>query len=213
MIDTLVPAVVAVSQCHDDVAHVELFAEEEHVIRGAVDRRYREFATVRHCARQALAALGVAAAPIVPGEQRAPQWPAGIVGSMTHCRGYRAAAVARAQDVAGIGIDAEPDEALPHGVLASIARPEEIDATSRLSDAMLGINWDRLLFSAKESVYKVWSPLTHRGLGFEEVSITFGLDGVFSSRILQPGAPISELTGRWGVGDGLVAAAIVARGC
>lgn len=210
MIDKLVPAMVAVSHCAHDLPNVRLFPEEEVVVRHAVERRYREYATVRQCARQALAALGVPAAPIVPNEHRAPRWPAGIVGSMTHCRGYRAVAVARAHEIAAIGIDAEPDEALQPRLLSSIARPEERRATVQLLHATPGIHWDRLLFSAKEAVYKVWSPLLRRSLDFTEVSITFRRDGAFAARILQAGAPINDLAGRWSACDGLLATAIVA---
>jgi len=90
-----------------------LFPEDERAVARAVGKRRREFATARFYARTALARLGLDPAPIVPGPRGEPGWPAGVVGSMTHCAGYRAAAVARAEDVLTIGVDAEPDEPLP----------------------------------------------------------------------------------------------------
>ena len=66
-----------------------------------------------------------------PGAKREPLWPAGVVGSITHCDGYRAAAVARATDLATVGIDAEPHEPLPDGVLAAIALPAEPPRAAR----------------------------------------------------------------------------------
>ena len=63
--------------------------------------------------------------PVLPGERGAPRWPAGVVGSMTHCAGYRAAALVRAADLASLGIDAEPHGPLPEGVLRRVALPAE----------------------------------------------------------------------------------------
>ena len=102
-----------------------LFPAEEAAIARAVAKRRSEFATGRACARAALAKLGLPPVPIVPGLRGAPQWPAGVTGSITHCAGYRASAVARLTDVAGIGLDAEPNDALPGGVLERIAVAQE----------------------------------------------------------------------------------------
>jgi enterobactin synthetase component D / holo-[acyl-carrier protein] synthase len=57
--------------------------------------------------------FGALPAPILPGPAGEPGWPPGVTGSITHCPGYRACAVARTEDLAAIGIDAEPDEELP----------------------------------------------------------------------------------------------------
>ncbi len=96
---------------------------EEAVIARAVERRRREFVTTRACARAALAELGESPAPILPGLRGAPLWPDGVAG--THCEGYRAVAVARTVDVVTMGLDAEPDEALPDGVYDLISTPGE----------------------------------------------------------------------------------------
>ena len=133
---------------------------------------------------------------------------------MTHCDGYRAAAVAGADDTVGLGIDAEPNAPLPDGVLAAIARPRELDHLASLTDRRLGVNWDRLLFSAKESVFKVWYPLTGRELDFSEAEIDFAPAGrTFRARLLVPGPVVQgrRLTGfegRWAVEHGLVATVI-----
>jgi len=108
VIEEILPAEVVAVEALADPPGVTLFPEEEAVIAKAVDKRRREFSTVRHCARLALAMLGLPRSPLLPGERGAPQWPVGVVGSMTHCAGYRAAAVARASDMVTIGIDAEP---------------------------------------------------------------------------------------------------------
>nr|WP_308119184.1 4'-phosphopantetheinyl transferase superfamily protein [Streptomyces sp. JJ38] len=192
-----------------------LFPEEAAAVAGAVRKRQEEFATVRFCARTALARLGHAPAPLLTNRRGAPQWPAGVVGSMTHCDGYRAAAVARASAALSVGIDAEPNAPLPHGVLGKIALPAERERLGRLSALRPAVHWARLLFSAKESVFKVWYPLTGRELDFTEAEVTIEPgDGTFSARLLVPGPVVDgrrlELFGgRWAAGDGLVVSAIV----
>ena len=125
MIESILLPGVAAEEAFTDPPGVTLFPEEEAAVARAVDKRRREFATVRSCARAALARIGVPAVPIVPGRRGAPQWPAGVVGSMTHCAGYRACALARAKDVVTIGLDAEPHEKLPAGVLGAVSCEEE----------------------------------------------------------------------------------------
>lgn len=210
MIEKILPAGVASAEAFADPLDAALFPEEEALVARAVDKRRREFATGRSCARSALAALGVAPGPILRGERGAPQWPPGIVGSITHCAGYRAAAAARASDVAAIGLDAEPDAPLPRGVLDMISLPEERAALRGLP---AGACWDRLLFCAKESVYKAWFPLTRRWLGFEEARVTINAaDGTFEARLLAEAPPEDPapagFSGRWLAGDGLILTAI-----
>jgi 4'-phosphopantetheinyl transferase EntD len=79
----------------------------------------------------------------------------------------------------------------------------------------LGVSWDRLLFSAKESVYKTWFPLTQRWLGFESADIAIDpREGTFTARLLVEGplvkgAPLTMLNGRWLADHGLLVTAIV----
>ena len=95
MIADILPSPVAAEEAFDDAGEVVLFPEEQAVIANAVDKRRLEFTTARACARVALGKLGLPPVPIVPGPRGAPRWPAGVVGSITHCAGYRACAVAR----------------------------------------------------------------------------------------------------------------------
>ena len=212
--ETIVPPCVAVVDIFGDRDTV-LYPEEEAAVARAVDKRRREFTTVRACAREAMARLGIAPAPIVPGPHGAPTWPAGVIGSMTHCQGYRASALALRRDVITIGIDAEPDAALPDGVLASVALDSEAVAVARLATTHPHVAWDRLLFSAKESVYKAWFPLTGRWLDFSEAEITFTPEtSEFTARLLVPGpeTPTGRLdgfSGRWLTRHGVLATAIV----
>ena len=135
----------------------------------AVRKRREEFAAGRTCARAALAMLGVAPSPILRGLQGEPIWPEHVIGSITHCSGYCAAAVTSGPRYRSLGIDAEPNEALPPGVLDLIAKPEERQWVTNTADEELC--WDRLLFSIKESVYKVWYPLERCWLDFHQARV------------------------------------------
>jgi 4'-phosphopantetheinyl transferase EntD len=211
VIERILPAAVRTAYARTDPAERGLFPAEAAIVARAVERRKDEFATIRRCARTALAELGVPAGPILPGVRGAPVWPAGIVGSMTHCVGYRAAAVGRvgAGGVTGVGVDAEVDGPLPAGVARLVAGEAEREHLIKLAESSPGVHWDRVLFSAKESVYKVWSPMTGEWLDF--LAATIEIDpatATFTARVLVPG-PIGELTGRYLVQDGLVLTAIV----
>jgi 4'-phosphopantetheinyl transferase EntD len=214
VLDEIVPPAVIAVETFDDPPDVHLYPQEAALLGKAVTSRRREFGTTRWCARRALAKLGLPAAPILPGPRGAPIWPDGVAGSMTHCSGYRAAALAHSTDLAAIGIDAEPDGPLPGGVRDRIARPEELAALAELMAAAPGTSWDKLLFSAKESTYKAWFPLAQRWLGFTDASIGINpADGAFIARLLVPGPvlggrQLTEFHGRWLVRNGLVVTAI-----
>jgi 4'-phosphopantetheinyl transferase EntD len=216
LISTVVPGSVAAAEVYDDPPGLKPLPQEEPLIARAVAKRRNEFITVRHCARVALAELGVPPAPILKGDKGEPCWPHGVVGSLTHCDGYRGAVVGRAEQVRSVGIDAEPHGPLPNGVLEAVSLPPERRELAAMPDALHG---DRILFCAKEATYKAWYPLTRRWLGFEDARIMFdvkpdGATGEFVSQILidptaLSGPPLTALRGRWSVRDGLVLTAIV----
>jgi 4'-phosphopantetheinyl transferase EntD len=210
VIEEILPAAVATAETFTDLPHAALLPQEAAIVERASDKRRREFTVGRECARIALGKLGVAPAPILIGERGAPRWPEGIVGSITHCDGYRAAAVAYASDVAAIGLDAEPDDPLPRGVLDVISLPAERARLAALAGEGPTVCWDRLLFSAKESVYKAWFPLTGRWLGFEDADVTITPAGTFTARLLaEPQSPCTaSFAGRWLAGGGLILTAI-----
>ncbi|WP_406170792.1 4'-phosphopantetheinyl transferase superfamily protein [Streptomyces canus] len=218
MIEELLPdSVVAVEAYgHDEPEHTTLYPEEAALIAPAVPKRRREFTVVRACARRAMEKLGVPPQPVLPGERGAPRWPAGLTGSMTHCDGYCAAALVRAADLASLGIDAEPHGPLPEGVLESVSLPGERVSLWELAGTYPAVHWDRLLFSAKESVYKAWFPLTGKWLDFTEADIEILVDparpsgGTLRAELLVPGPLVGGerrgvIEGRWTVQGGLVA--------
>lgn len=226
MIEELLPGSVVAVEAYGAEAAVDdapLYPEERAVVARAVAKRRREFTAVRVCARRAMEKLGVAPAPILPGTRGAPGWPEGLLGSMTHCTGYCAAALVRAGDLASLGIDAEPHEALPEGVLDAVAAPGERERVRALSAAHPAVHWDRLLFSAKESVYKAWFPLTGRWLDFLEADVEIrpaagsATSGGFRASLLVDGPLVDgrvvrAFDGRWTVGRGLLATAVTVGG-
>jgi 4'-phosphopantetheinyl transferase EntD len=174
------------------------------MVARASESRRREFTTARGCARRALFEFGLGSVAILADQEHgAPIWPTGIVGSITHCAGYRAAVVARSDALSCIGIDAEPNENLPWRVLSRIASDQEREMVCDLLSSCPQIAWDRLLFSAKEAVYKAWHPLTQRWLGSRETSVIFDpVAGSFAARLLVPGPEMSGyclagFAGRW----------------
>ena len=222
MIEELLPkSVVAVEAHGDDVLRgAPLYPEEEALVARAVSKRRTEFAAVRGCARRAMEKLGVPPQPVVTGQGGAPLWPAGLVGSMTHCAGYCAAALVRATDLLSLGIDAEPHGPLPDNVGASVLLPAELDRLGGLAGQRPDVHWDRVMFSAKESVYKSWYPLTRTWLDFTEADITLRVEpgddphGTLRAELLVPGPVVGghRLTGfdgRWSVREGLVTTVVV----
>jgi 4'-phosphopantetheinyl transferase EntD len=207
---------LAAAEMYSDPRELAPLPEEEPLIAKSVAKRRNEFITVRYCARQALVDLGLQPVPILKGEKGEPCWPDGVVGSLTHCEGFRGAAVGLVDQVRSVGIDAEPHDVLPTGVLDAISLPAE---RTEIGELPTGMHWDRILFCAKEATYKAWFPLTRRWLGFEDAHITFGVDssgqaGSFTSEILidpeaVSGPPLTSLSGRWAVRSGIALTAIV----
>ncbi|MCZ6808046.1 MAG: 4'-phosphopantetheinyl transferase superfamily protein [Deltaproteobacteria bacterium] len=184
-----------------------LLEPEEQAIAEAVDRRIDQFTAGRVCARQALARLGVdAGIPVLQGEDRAPIWPDGFVGSITHTDSWCAAAVARASEVRAIGIDLEPSTPLKESVLNRICTPAERQWLAEVSDPGL---MGKVVFSAKEAVYKCQYPLTHEFLGFHAVALDLE-DGFFRAVFQQDAGELrrgDSISGRYLIEEGIVATA------
>lgn len=208
MIEELLPVSVVGEHAYDDSPVGLLYPEEETAVARAVEKRRTEFRTTRRLARRALGRLGAPAGVIGTGHRGVPLWPDGVVGSMTHCDGYRGAAVAWRSDVAALGVDAEPNDVLPEGVLDLVTVADERPHLAALPNR--GVCWDRLLFSAKESVFKAWYPVTRYELTFREAALQFDPDaGSFVARLLVAGSPLGpELVGRWRCDRGLVVTAV-----
>jgi 4'-phosphopantetheinyl transferase EntD len=203
MIDDILPAVAVAAESFGPPGERELFPAEEAVIATADPVRRREFAAGRAVARAALAGLHVPAGPVLPGRAGEPRWPDGVVGSITHCAGYRACAVTMAGELAAIGIDAEPCLALADGLLEEIAGTAEQARLAELNAASPGVPWDRVMFCAKEAVYKAWYQRTGQRPGLRSMTVHVVAPGTFAAAV-----PPARLTGRWLASSGLIVTAV-----
>jgi 4'-phosphopantetheinyl transferase EntD len=180
----------------------DLLPEEARYVEAAAAKRRREFAAGRRCARLALARLGAAIIPILPGADRAPRWPNGVVGSITHSGEYCASAVGRTTMFRGIGIDAEPLGAVEAPLWEIICNDAELGWLT----AQPAAERDALAtkyFCAKEAFFKSQHPFTGRWLNFHDVSVTISRD-VFAAE--APGGLAGH--GRFSIVSGFVLAAM-----
>jgi len=137
-------------------------------IAAAAERRKREYAAVRELARALLSEFGQPPQPIPSLPSRAPLFPPGFVGSLSHDAGRALAVVARERDLLSIGCDIEPREPLPNGVASHVLRPSERAAIRDFPP------WfDRLVFSAKEAAFKAQHRLSGGFPEFHEIAIAF----------------------------------------
>ena len=172
------------------------FPEELEAVAGAVLARRRGFACGRACAHSALQALGAVDAPIAAAETRAPIWPAGTLGSISHTRDIAAAVVCRSVDAYALGLDLERAEApVDEGwrrLVLTRAELLQVDAL-RLMEVRLPL----LIFSAKECVHKVAAPLWGSRLDHQDVDVTVELD----ARQFSASVSGHELRGLFGFFD------------
>ncbi|CAL9332355.1 4'-phosphopantetheinyl transferase family protein [Streptomyces sp. enrichment culture] len=214
MIEPVLPAEAVAADTAGDFPETLLFPAERALIRDAVPERRREFATARVCAHRAQAALGLPVRPVLCGPRGEPRWPAGTVGSVTHCTGYRGAALALAAHCRTLGIDAEPHLPLPPGTAGAVTCPAERRHLRDLAGRRPAIHWDRLLFSAKEAVFKAWSPLTGHTPDFGDARVCFHpAHRTFTAHLRTPGPehggrPLEAFTGRWTLTSELLLTAV-----
>ncbi|MBN2342488.1 MAG: 4'-phosphopantetheinyl transferase superfamily protein [Deltaproteobacteria bacterium] len=164
-------AEMAISQLPADAV---LFPEEMRILEKAVEKRKREFSAGRMLARQAMEQLGLSPCAIGVGAHREPLWPEGIVGSITHCSSWCAAALGYDTAMKYVGIDVEDYEnrTLSPNLVKSICVPEEtrwLSTFGQQDAARLAM----AVFSAKESLFKALFPVARSFLGFEGAQIVF----------------------------------------
>jgi 4'-phosphopantetheinyl transferase EntD len=206
----LVPASVAVRESADPSSWRESpWPQERAAVERAVERRRLEHGTVRELARAAMGELGIGPRPLLSGARREPLWPDEVVGSLTHCRGYCAAAVALRVSILTIGIDAEISTPLSDRLIDRVCTASE---QQRLPASPTGLG-PKTLFSIKEAVFKAWYPMTQRWLGFQDVEVTLTEDGGFAAALQVDAPPNCDMIpGRFEVDGGIIrAVAIIER--
>jgi 4'-phosphopantetheinyl transferase EntD len=142
-----------------------LLDEEAGSIASTVVGARRASGAARIVARELLAQLGHPRAPVPKSASGEPIWPAGIAGSLAHDDEVAVAAVGPRRDVGSVGIDVEPAVLLPPDMLELIATPQELHKIA--DDPLRG----KLLFAAKEAVYKAVYPLERVFLEFRDIEV------------------------------------------
>ena len=123
----------------------------------------KAFVSGRRCVRALQKQLNISEFELPSGEF-GPIWPSDLVGSISHSRELAAATILR--DAVSVGIDIECQRRLKVDAIRRVATKEEYSRYSVVPD----FDWT-LLFSAKESVFKAFSPLARCYIGFQEVEL------------------------------------------
>jgi 4'-phosphopantetheinyl transferase EntD len=168
---------------------------EARAVAQAVPKRQAEFAGGRTAARQAMQALGMPPVPVPMGDDRAPVWPQGVTGSITHAEGICLAALRRGSGLVGIDLETDkPLEADLHDTILTRTE-QELDA--------------KLIFCIKEAAYKAQYALSRTLYGFEDMAVE--LDGFrWQARFLRDIPPFQagdRISGSWGRTGGFLLAA------
>jgi 4'-phosphopantetheinyl transferase EntD len=180
---------------------------ERRAVQAAVPKRRLEFLTGRTCARIALRRLGIEDAPLLPGLDRAPLWPEGVVGSITHTDGYCAAVAAPRRLFASIGIDAQALGAVTCSIWPLVFCSAELGHLERAGSEERA-RQAGLLFAAKEAVFKFQHPLTGRMIAFRDVAVRIRGDRFVASVTDARAGCLPPFQGRCGlVGEIAFAAA------
>jgi 4'-phosphopantetheinyl transferase EntD len=213
LIASLLPDHIAVAEGVIANSQTDLWPEEAAYIAKAVEKRRKEFACGRCFARRCFRALGRPEGPLPANPDRSPRWPEGLVGSITHTDTYCAAAVARADDIAAVGIDIEDFSNFRPELLRYVLSSG--DVTGNVRGPILGAErrFGAALFSAKETFYKCLHGAAQAHLDFADVGIEF-VDGsdLFYARLLTPVGRFTrgrEFTGRYLVAGDRVATAMI----
>lgn len=151
---------------------INLTEEERKIVSNAVTTRRHEFSAGRRCARQCLRNSGISDYSLLSGKHGEPVWPAGVTGSITHNSGV-AIAVTMPANKGRVGIDLVDlsDQAPDASLVLNAAELDSVIITQTE-------NPELLLFSMKESIIKVISPLLRDYIEFKDINLFFKKDGV-----------------------------------
>lgn len=214
LLATLAPAAAHVALVTEDVPVDALHPDEQACVSRAVEKRRREFAMGRHAAHRLLGLLGRDEGPILPGPDRAPAWPGGVVGSISHGAGVAAAMVALETDHRGVGLDLEADTPLETGLWPRICTDDERAMLDALDPNDAGRH-GKVVFSAKESVFKAVYPASGVYLYFHDCRIALAPDasgaptrGTFEAHLSRAELPdalrAAPLRGEYAIRDGVI---------
>jgi 4'-phosphopantetheinyl transferase EntD len=210
-LEDLLPRGVACALLREPPADFALLPAEQEAARHMGARRYAEFLHGRACARLALAQLGLAHSAVLPGANREPVWPDGIVGSISHAPGIAAAVVSWQSEFASLGLDVERASPLDAELLARVCRPDEIARWTEAAQPPLLLA--KLTFCIKEAAYKCCWPLCGEFLEFHDIEVSLDMDaaryGILSHTRQLPADLAARLYGRFQITPSWLAASAV----
>jgi 4'-phosphopantetheinyl transferase EntD len=204
---------IAVTVTDPRSARHRVLPQEAAALARAVEGRRRSFAAGRVAAHRAMSDLGLPVRPVLMGPDRAPIWPVGVTGSLSHSQTCCIAALGHSGRIRALGVDVEEDAPLADDLLSSVCTRSEIAwlATQPRSGRLA-----KLIFSAKECAYKCQYAMTRRLFGFEMFEITPDPDtGQFEATFTRSVAEFTagtRLYGRFCIADGLIITAMTLRG-
>ncbi len=203
----LLPAGVQAAELRGAGDPKALFPEERSGQDKWAAKRVAEFAAGRQCAHFALRRLGIEPSPLLSRPDRRPAWPDGIVGSITHCKGFGAAVVARDSSVRSLGLDAEVFDAVDQHLWPRVLNTSEFAWVHSKPEPERRL-WATVVFSAKEAFYKCQFGVTGNWLEFSdahvEIELLAGRQHTFA--LVTRGKDVT-LQGRGFVADGTVCTA------
>lgn len=184
LIATLFPEKVITVEADPEMIQGSLFPEESTFICNAITKRRKEFIAGRICARRALEKFGTKNFPLLMGSDRAPVWPSGIVGSISHTHRYCGVVIAQKTEIKSLGLDVEYFRFLERNFWKEICTQQELSWINSLS-----LNDQEkhffLIFCAKECFYKCQYTISRQWLNFHDVEISVELDiSEFEGRFL-----------------------------
>jgi len=167
----LFPAGIATRVCDAHLWAHPGRADERQLIAHAVAKRRREFMAGRNAAHALLESLGVAhRGPIGIDEKRLPQWPEGVIGSISHSGGCCLAVLARGDDFALLGVDVESISPLAPALINRILGPAEQQQLAAIEGREIA-GWAKIVFSIKEALFKACFGKARIFFGFRQAQI------------------------------------------
>ncbi len=145
-----------------------MLPEEIELTAHANIKRQIEFSTGRFCAHEALPAKFLKT-PIIHDSKKCPIWPPGYCGSITHTDSHACTVIAPTDKWLSIGIDLE---SIPRVISTNAYRwITNTDERKWVKNCKNRDFQSKLIFSAKESIFKLIYPLTKRFFSFDAISI------------------------------------------
>ena len=152
----------------------QLLPEEQAIAEsfGSQIRR-AEFTLGRMCAHEALSRFGLESEPILRNpETREPCWPDSVWGSITHSAGFAAVAVGLKKEIRGVGIDLESfSRSVDFKIRSHVCVDSELEWLESLPNEQANRAL-RIIFSAKESIFKCIYPGTKTYLSFKDAAVS-----------------------------------------